>query len=61
VSLVRRGDVGCGTGGSDTWGLLAKEDLKLNLGLSLLRLSQAEALLQTTQAHAEIVFTGSAI
>lgn len=38
-----------------------QEDLKLSLGLPLLRLSQAGALLQTTQAHAEIIFTGSAI
>lgn len=38
-----------------------QEDLKLSLGLHLLRLSQAGTLLQTTQAHAEIIFTGSAI
>lgn len=38
-----------------------QEDLKLSLGLPLLRLSQAGARLQTTQAHAEIIFTGPAI
>lgn len=38
-----------------------EEDLKPSPGLPVLRLSQAGALLQTTQAHAEIIFTGSAI
>lgn len=38
-----------------------RKDLKRTLGLAPLGLSLAGALLQTTQAHAGVSFTGSAI